>query len=105
MHSTLADSTLERFTPDPGTWYTLDAAAHLARVPRHLILVCCKHGLISPWVDPDYGGYYFHHEHLRLLQRIGALHVDCGVNLTGIKIILGLIDEVDRLKSALAAHH
>ncbi len=93
---------LQRFTPRPDATYSIDDAAHLTHVPRHLILVCCKHGLLSPHVEPVYGGYFFDESDLRLLKRIGYLHADCGVNLTGIRIILGLMEEVDRLRAANA---
>ena len=103
MHATLEYYAVQRFAPDPHQLYTIDEAAHLAQVPRHLILLCCRHGLIAPRVEPRFGAYLFDHAHLLVLQRIGTLHGECGINLTGIKIILGLIDEVDRLKSVLAA--
>ena len=93
---------LQRFTLDPHVAYSIDDAAHLARVPRHLILVCCKHGLISPHIDPGSGRYSFDVIGIRTLQRIGYLHADCGVNLTGIRIIIGLMDEVERLKTERA---
>ena len=94
--------TLQRFTLNPEVDYSIDDAAHLARVPRHLILVCCKHGLISPHIDPVDGRYLFDEAGIRTLQRIGYLHTDCGVNLTGIRIILGLMDEMERLKAEQA---
>lgn len=89
---------VQQFTPQPKTIYGIDAAAHVAGVPRHLILVCCKHGLISPQQDPEYGGYYFTEEAIRRLERIRYLQIECGINLTGIKIIFGLMDEVERLQ-------
>ncbi|MEY4938376.1 MAG: hypothetical protein RIQ93_111 [Verrucomicrobiota bacterium] len=92
---------LERFALQPAAVYSIDAAAHAAGVPRHLILVCCKHGLLSPQMDPVYGGYYFAEGDLRRLERIRYLQFDCGINLTGIKIIFGLMDEADRLQARL----
>jgi DNA-binding transcriptional MerR regulator len=91
-------ATLQRFEPDADTVYPLDTAARIARVPRHLILVYYKHGLITPLSDPDYGGYYFTNEAIRTLQRIGHLHTTCGINLTGVRLILDLMDEVERLR-------
>lgn len=88
---------LQPFAPDPHALLPLDAVAHLARLPRHFVLVCCKRGLVAPWVDPDYGGYFFDAAALRALQRIAYLHAECGVNMTGIRIILQLAREVERL--------
>jgi hypothetical protein len=92
---------LQRFTPDPDTLYPIDVVAHLARIPRHLILVCFKNGLVEAQVDPEFGGYYFDETAIRTLQRVEYLHTQCGINLAGIRIILGLMDEVERLREAL----
>jgi DNA-binding transcriptional MerR regulator len=90
---------LQRFSPDPEAVYSIDAAAHLSGMPRHLILVSCKHGLVAPLVDPDYGGYYFDHATIRVMKRINYLYSDCGINVAGIRIILGLMEEVERLRA------
>jgi DNA-binding transcriptional MerR regulator len=92
------DQALQRFTPPPDATYSIDVAAHLAQIPRHLILVCVKHGLVEPLHDPEYGGYYFDAEAIRTLQRVAYLHGQCGVNIAGIRMILGLVDEVQRLR-------
>ena|SRR5688572_4518575 len=98
MSSTAAFYAIQPFTPQNEVLYNLDEAAHLARLPRHFVVVCWKHGLISPQVDSTYGGLFFDCASIRSLQRIGYLHGECGVNLTGIKIILELMDEVERLR-------
>lgn len=90
---------LQRFSPDPDAVYSLDVAAHLSGMPRHVVIVVCKHGLVSPLVDPDYGGFYFDQPAIRTLKRIQYLHGDCGINWAGIRIILGLMDEVERLRA------
>jgi len=43
------------------------------------ILVYYKHGLVSPVVDPECGGYYFNDEAIRTLRRIEYLRTDCGI--------------------------
>lgn len=95
-----AEMPVTRYETDTAALYSIDVAAHLAQVPRHLILVACKHRLIAPQPDPGNGAYYFDAETLRTLRRIGYLHQQCGVNMTGIRIILGLMDEVSRLRTA-----
>ena len=91
---------LQPFEPEPHAIYTLEAAAHITRLPRRTIVVCCKHGLVSPVGGPA-GGYYFDDESMRTLRRIEFLHDECGVNLTGTKMILDLTREVERLRSQL----
>lgn len=90
---------IQPFAPNEETLYNLDEAAHLAGLPRQFVIVCWKHGLISPQVDAAYGGLFFDYAGVRALQRIGYLHGECGVNLTGIKIIMELMDEIERLKT------
>jgi DNA-binding transcriptional MerR regulator len=91
--------TLQRFAPAPDAIYPIDIAAHLARIPRHVILVCCKNGLISPYIDPEYGGFFFDAAAIRTLQRIEYLRTDCGINFAGIQIILEVLQEVERLRA------
>ena len=87
------------FEPNPNAVYTIEAAEHIARVPRRLIAIYYKHGLVSPVVDPDCGGFYFNDEGIRTLRRIEYLRTVCGINLAGIKTILGLMNELERLRA------
>jgi DNA-binding transcriptional MerR regulator len=80
------------------SYYPIDLAARLSQMPRHRVLVCCKRGLVAPLIDPDNGSYFFDAASIRLLQRIQYLHTDCGVNFTGIEIILGLVTELERVR-------
>jgi DNA-binding transcriptional MerR regulator len=93
---------LQPFEPDPRTAYTIEMTAHLVDVPRHTILLYCKHGLVSPVVDPACGGYFFNDEAIRVLRRVEYLRTNCGVNLTGIKMILDLMNKVERLESEVS---
>src|SRR6266571_7138982 len=87
------------FEPNPNAVYTIEAAEHIARVPRRLIAIYYKHGLVSPVVDPDCGGFYFNDEGIRTLRRIESLRTACGVNLAGVKLILDLINELEHLRA------
>src|SRR5688572_630109 len=51
--------TVQPFAPAPDEAYPIDTIAHLADVPRHVVLLCCRHRVIEPQVDPEYGGYRF----------------------------------------------
>jgi DNA-binding transcriptional MerR regulator len=93
---------LQLFEPDPRAAYTIEMTAHLVDVPRHTILLYCKHGLVSPVVDPACGGYFFNDEAIRVLRRVECLRTSCGVNLPGIKIILELMNKVERLESEVS---
>lgn len=93
---------LQLFEPDPRTAYTIETTAYLVDVPRHTILLYCKHGLVSPVVDPACGGYFFNDEAIRMLRRIEYLRATYGVNLAGIKMILELMNKVERLESEVS---
>jgi MerR family transcriptional regulator/heat shock protein HspR len=89
---------IQLFEPDPGIVYNLEEAAHIGHVPRHAILVYYKHGLISSVSDPDSCGYYFNEATIRTIRQIGYLQTVCGVNLDGVRVILNLMKEVERLR-------
>lgn len=90
---------LQLYEPDPEAVYTLELAERLAQVPRRTILIYCKHGLVSTVTDPTEGGFYFSDDGIRVLRRIEHLRRVFGINLVGIKIILGLMEESERLRA------
>ena len=90
---------LQLFQPPPDAVFTIEGTAHLADVSRRTILVYCKHGLISPAGRTADSGYCFDGDTIRALRRINALRGVCGDDLSGIKIILDLMNEVERLHS------
>ncbi len=92
-------SSLRLFEPDPALVYSIDVVERLTQMPRRKILIYCRHHLVSPVADPEFGGYCFSSEAIRALRWIGYLHVTHGVNFAGIKLILDLADEVQRLRA------
>jgi DNA-binding transcriptional MerR regulator len=96
---------LQLFEPDARAVYTIEMVAQLAEVPRRLIVLYCKLGLVSPVRDPASCGWCFSDEAIRIVRRIEYLRSACGVNLAGIKLILGLMDEVERLREELRFQH
>jgi len=96
---------LQLYEPKTGVVYAIDMVERLTQVPRRTILIYCRHGLISattdPLIDPEWGGYYFDQEAIQMLRRIEHLRVACGINLTGIKLILELTKEIKRLQTVL----
>ena len=92
---------IQLFEPPEDAIYTIDATAHLVGVPRRTILVYCKHQLLSPLTNGRDGGYCFDRDGVHALRRIEALRAVCGDDLSGIKIILDLTKELERLHSVV----
>jgi DNA-binding transcriptional MerR regulator len=95
------NTALQPFQPDASSVYPIETVATLVQVPRRHIVVYFKHGLVSPVIDPAYGGWWFDEEAIRTLRRIEYLRVDCGINLTGVKLIMDLSREVDLLRQTV----
>ena len=91
-------SALELFQPGPEITYSIEEAARLARVPRRLIAVYLRYGLVAPAADPDIGGWYFDGEGIRTLRQIERLRNSLGMSLMAVKLVLGLSHEVERLR-------
>jgi DNA-binding transcriptional MerR regulator len=96
---------LQVFEPGARTVYTIEMVAQLTQVPRRLIVLYYKLGLVSPVRDPASSGWFFDDDTLRIVRRIEYLRSACGVNLNGIKLILQLADEVERLRGELRFQH
>jgi DNA-binding transcriptional MerR regulator len=92
---------LELFQPKPSVLYSLDAAAHLAGVPRRSILIYCRAGLVRPVVQPPYGVMQFTEEAIYTMRRIEHLRTVHGLDLAWIKTMFDLLDEVERLRAEL----
>jgi DNA-binding transcriptional MerR regulator len=91
-------SALELFEPAPEVIYSIEEAARLAHVPRRLIAVYFRHGLVSPAADPDVGGWYFDDQGIRTLRQIERLRDSLGMSLSAVKLVLELTHEVERLQ-------
>jgi DNA-binding transcriptional MerR regulator len=100
-HNGDSNDALELFEPRPDAVYPIETAACVAHVSRWTILVCYKHGLVSPVIDRDSGGFYFDEKDIRALQLVEYLRSVCGVNLAGAKMILELSNEVKQLRQEL----
>ena len=88
---------LQLFEPPPEAVYSIEAAAHLLDVPRRRIAVYCRYGLLTPVANEH--GYYFDGRSIKTLRAIEELRSVCGDDLAGIKMILRLMNEVQRLNS------
>lgn len=92
---------LELFQPKPNVLYSLDAAAHLAGIARRSILIYCRAGLVRPVIQPPYGVLEFSEESIRSVRRIEYLRRVHGADLTLLKSMFDLVNEVERLRSEL----
>jgi DNA-binding transcriptional MerR regulator len=92
---------LELFQPRPNVLYSLDAAAHLAGVPRRSILIYYRAGLIRPVLQPPHGVMEFTEEAIHAVRRIEYLRTKHGLDLTWLKTMFDLLDEVERLRAEL----
>ena len=90
---------LELFQPKPNVLYSLEAAAHLAGVRRRSILIYCRVGLVRPVFQPPNGVMGFTEEAIYAVRRIEHLRNVHGLNLTWLKTMFDLLDEVDRLRA------
>jgi DNA-binding transcriptional MerR regulator len=82
--------------------YTLEMVERITRLPRRTILVYHRHGVISPAQHAsEVDAWRFDDEALRALRRAEWLRRELGVNLAGVKLIMGLLDEVEALRAEL----
>ena len=83
--------------PDDEPVYSLEIVARLSGLDAETILHYQEQGFIRPLPDSE---DRFDDEALRTLRRIEHLRDTCGVNDAGLRLILTLLDEVDRLRTA-----
>lgn len=91
------DSDLPLYDPEEHTTYSLEIIAKITGVSSQTILHYQEHGLIQRAGKRG----VFDDEDVHTLRRIEHLKNTCEANLSGIKLILSLIDEVERLKTSL----
>jgi len=89
---------LQLYEPDASLHYSIETAAQLAHVSRRLIAVYCRHGLVAPVRDPESGGWYFNDEAIRRLRQLEQLRSACDLNVTALRMIAGLLEEVENLQ-------
>jgi DNA-binding transcriptional MerR regulator len=92
---------MELFQSKPNVLYSLDVAAQLAGVPRRSILIYCRAGLVRSTIQPPYGIMTFTEEAIHTVRRIEHVKVKHGPDLTLLKALFDLIEEVDQLRSEL----
>jgi len=74
--------------------YTLEILAETTGVSTQTIVQYQEHGIIHPEYDD---------ETVRKLRRIEALRDSCEMNLSGLKLLTQLLEEVEQLRQELRA--
>ena len=72
--------------------YTLEILAEITGVATQAIVQYQEHGLIRPELDDDA---------IRALRRIEHLRETCEINLSGLKLLSSLLNEVEHLRDEL----
>ena len=80
---------------DPDSTYSLEVFARISGVDEETILRYRENGYIRPLSDD---GDRYDDESLRTLRRIEHLRETCGVNDAGLRLILDLLEEIERLR-------
>jgi len=75
--------------------YTLEILAEITGVSTQTILHYQEHGIIRR------SGPHFDDETVRALRRIEHLRETCEMNLSGLKLLASLLEEVERLRDEL----
>ena len=96
-------SAIQLFEPNAGVVYPIEQAAQLVKISRRRILIYCRERLVSPMANPNVEGYWFDGETLRTLRQIEELRTICDERLGGVRLILDLMREVQRLRAELRA--
>ena len=86
---------------EPEEVYSLEVVEKITLVPRRTILLYYRHGLIRTANGPEREHPSFDSDSVRTVRRIEDLRRQFGVNLAGIKLIMGLMRELDELRAEL----
>ena len=92
---------LELFQPRPNVLYSLEAAAHIAGVPRRNLLIYCRAGLVRCVLQPPYGVMAFTEEAIHTVRRIEHVRTVHGPDLSLLKAMFDLLEEVEQLRAEL----
>jgi DNA-binding transcriptional MerR regulator len=83
--------------PEEPSSYSLEMVAEITGVSSQTILHYQEEGLLPPVAFDD--------KALHTLRRIDYLRSTCETNLSGLKLILELSDQVENLRTELRARH
>ncbi len=86
-----------RTEPDSGSGFTPEV---LARITGISIQTICEYQVYDI-IRPAYRGDTFDDEAVRTLRRLEHIRATCEMNLSGLKLLAGLLNEVEQLRAAL----
>ncbi len=87
-------------TDDLGEVFVISVAAELAGMHAQTLRTYDRMGLVTPERTSG-GGRRYSRKDISRLRRIQQLSQEEGVNLAGIRAIIGLTEEVDRLRAEI----
>ena len=94
------ESDLPLYEPDEHATYSLEIVARITGISTETILLYQEEGLLQPVCESG----AFDDEAVHTLRRIEHLRRRFEANLAGVRLMLGLMDEVDRLKTAIRSN-
>lgn len=86
------------YNAETDTRYSIEVIAELAGVHPQTVLHYQEQGFIRPAARDDVDAALFDVECLRQLRRIEHLRATCGMNDTGLKLVLDLLHETECLR-------
>ncbi len=89
---------IQPYQPRADVVYSLQAVTEIAGVPRRRVIVYCRHGLVRPLADPVSEEWQFDDEAIRIVRQVERLRSGLGMNLQAIKLVMGLMGEVEQLR-------
>jgi DNA-binding transcriptional MerR regulator len=89
------ENNLPLYDPDEQATYTLETVAEITGVSSQAILHYQEHGLL--------GASGFDDEAVHTLRRIDYLRSTCETNISGLRLILDLLEKVEQLQTELRA--
>jgi len=85
---------LEIFVPRPGELYDLGAAAAMACVPRRIVLLYVRAGLVAAEVLPPYGVLAFTEDAIYAIRRVEQVRRLHGVDIGLLTALFQLLVEI-----------
>jgi DNA-binding transcriptional MerR regulator len=93
------DDAMDEFSVHADATYSIEALAELAGVAPGVVVEYCEVGILRPGTMAT--EREFDAEALRVLRRAEHLRAACGANMAGLRLMLEMMDEIERLRRAL----
>lgn len=81
-----------------GAFYTIETVERITRISRDQIVLYYQYGLVSTIQAPDKKDLLFDDQAIHRLRRIAFLLSEYGINHDGLKMVIAMMDEVERLR-------